>query len=97
RTPPPLPTRRSSDLPAYMPPEQARGEIHLIDERADVFGLGAILCQILTGTPPYAGKRGEVQAKAAAAELSEGYARLEASGADAQDRKSTRLNSSHVK
>ncbi len=28
--------------PAYMPPEQALGEIDLLDERADVFGLGAI-------------------------------------------------------
>ena len=39
--------------PSYMPPEQARGEIQLLDQRCDVFALGAILCQILTGTPPY--------------------------------------------
>jgi serine/threonine-protein kinase len=37
-----------------MPPEQARGE-HL-DARADVFSLGAILCEILSGSPPYADK-----------------------------------------
>ncbi|QEL14311.1 protein kinase domain-containing protein [Limnoglobus roseus] len=39
--------------PAYMPPEQAKGEIDHLDERCDVFGLGAILCEILTGQPPY--------------------------------------------
>src|SRR5205823_5492401 len=41
--------------PAYIPPEQARGETDRLDERADVFGLGAILCEVLTGQPPYAG------------------------------------------
>src|SRR5581483_2666612 len=45
--------------PAYMPPEQAIGAVDQIDERSDVFGLGAILCQILTGQPPYAGTDAE--------------------------------------
>ena len=39
--------------PAYMPPEQALGEVHTMDERSDVFALGGILCEILTGKPPY--------------------------------------------
>jgi serine/threonine protein kinase len=39
--------------PAYIPPEQAVGAIGQITERSDVFGLGAILCVILTGKPPF--------------------------------------------
>ncbi|MBL8865996.1 MAG: serine/threonine protein kinase [Planctomycetia bacterium] len=36
---------------AYMAPEQGRGDVNLVDRRADVFSLGAILCEILTGEP----------------------------------------------
>ena len=66
--------------PAYMPPEQAAGDIALLDRRADVFGLGAILCEILTGTPPYVGRSGEeVRRKAANGDLADALARLAAS------------------
>jgi WD40 repeat protein/tRNA A-37 threonylcarbamoyl transferase component Bud32 len=46
---------------AYMPPEQARGEVGHLGRRSDVFGLGAILCQVLTGSAPYEGSREEIR------------------------------------
>jgi tRNA A-37 threonylcarbamoyl transferase component Bud32 len=39
--------------PAYMSPEQARGNPAEMDERSDVFGLGAILYEIVCGRTPY--------------------------------------------
>jgi serine/threonine-protein kinase len=69
--------------PAYMPPEQANGDVALLDRRADVFGLGAILCEVLTGKPPYVGRSGEeVRRKAANGDLADAHARLAACGAD---------------
>jgi serine/threonine-protein kinase len=71
--------------PAYMPPEQANGDIANLDRRADVFGLGAILCEILTGKPPYVGRSSEeVRRKACNGDLADAHVRLDACGADAE-------------
>lgn len=41
--------------PGYMAPEQARGDPSEMDERSDVFGLGAVLYEIVSGKTPYGG------------------------------------------
>jgi serine/threonine-protein kinase len=70
---------------AYMAPEQANGEWGRADERLDVFGLGGILCAVLTGQPPYVGDSpAEVRRKVLRGDLGEALARLDGCGADAE-------------
>lgn len=69
--------------PAYMSPEQANGG--RVDARADIFGLGAILCELLSGSPPYEGDTArEMFRQAAGGHTEAAFRRLDDSSVDSR-------------
>ncbi|MEM6468390.1 MAG: tetratricopeptide repeat protein [Planctomycetota bacterium] len=76
---------RALGTPAYMAPEQAMGDVDRMDRRTDVFGLGAILCEILTGQPIYvADDLQTLMRMACRGKTNESIRLLDACGADDQ-------------
>jgi serine/threonine-protein kinase len=70
--------------PAYMAPEQARGQVEDQDERCDVFALGAILYEILTLRPPYVGTGPEALRQATEGRIEEALVHLDTCGAEGE-------------
>ncbi len=70
---------------AYMSPEQAEPNAHAYSDKTDVFGLGGILCHILTGCPVYVGlPMDELRALAKRGDTGDAVARLQKSEADSE-------------
>jgi serine/threonine protein kinase/Flp pilus assembly protein TadD len=69
--------------PGFMPPEQAWGHVDQVDRRSDVFGLGALLCVLLTGRPPYHSDDTQVvKLMSVRGDVGEAHDRLDGCGAD---------------
>src|SRR5262249_24871387 len=88
RAPSPLAQTRDGEVlgtVAYMAPEQARCQLDQMNEACDVFGLGGILCKILSEWPPYMGRDyTAVLGRAQRAELGEAFDRLSGCGFPAE-------------
>ncbi|CAN5477506.1 hypothetical protein BH11PLA2_BH11PLA2_17170 [soil metagenome] len=70
--------------PAFMPPEQAVGDLEQLSPRSDVFGLGGILCMMLTGQPPFLGRDAKsTRILAAQGKTTDAFTRLDNTGAEA--------------
>lgn len=66
-----LPTKEQDDgamhgTPAYMSPEQARGQNYALDERSDIFALGGMIFRLLVGRPPHLGQTADATRELAA-------------------------------
>ena len=71
--------------PGYMAPEQAAGDVAVVDARTDVFALGSMLCRILTGSPAHRGD--DSLAQAARGDVSDARSRLRAATCDEELRR----------